>query len=198
MIAVAPMSQTQTQTSLDADAFWELLGLPENADKRLELVEGVVIEMPGGSGGRHGETGIVLARQLSNHVYDNNLGRMTGAETCYRLYKNPNGKDTVRCPDIGFVTIERAPQPLPPEYVPYAPDLAVEIISPNDKADDVQRKVLDYLNYGVRLVWVIYPDTRTIVVHTPAGSRMLGQDDMLDGGDVLPGFSLLVRNIFPS
>ena len=72
----------------------------------------------------------------------------------------------------------------------------MEIVSPNDTADDIHAKVNLYLRYGTRVVWVAYPATRTVVVHTASGARTLGEDDALDGGDVLPGFTLPIREIF--
>ncbi|MFN8376322.1 MAG: Uma2 family endonuclease [Anaerolineae bacterium] len=98
----------EQQKFLSADEFWELLQLPENADKRWELYEGVIHEMAGGTGGEHGEITHQTGRLIGNFVADHKLGRMTAAETCYVLYKNPNGKDTVHCPDVGFVSIARA------------------------------------------------------------------------------------------
>ncbi|MBC7812284.1 MAG: Uma2 family endonuclease [Burkholderiales bacterium] len=185
------------QRTISADEFWDFMLNAEREGKRFELVEGVIHEMPGGTGGDHGETTHQLGRLVGNHVADHHLGRMTAAETCYVLYKNPNGKDTVRCPDIGFVSIERAPKPLAAGYVPFAPDLAVEVVSPGNEASDMHNKVLDYLRYGTRLVWLVYPDSQTVVVYTKDGSNIVLRDDTLDGGDVLPDFSLLVRDIFP-
>lgn len=185
------------QRYISADEFWEIVQRSEYEGVRLELIEGVIHQMAGGTGGDHGEITHQCARLVGNFVADHRLGRMTAAETCYILYKNPNGKDTVRCPDIGFITLERAPGPLASGYVPFAPDLAVEVISPGNEAAEIHNKVLDYLRYGTRLVWVIYPDSQTLVVHTSSGSKILMLDDTLDGADVLPGFKLAVRDIFP-
>jgi Uma2 family endonuclease len=171
---------------------------PENADKHWELFEGVIYEMAGGTGGEHGEITGIVSGFIWNYTFPRKLGRMTAAETCYVLFKNPDGKDTVHCPDIGFVTIERAPKPFTSGYVPFAPDFAVEVMSPGNDAMVMHNKVLDYLRYGTRLVWLIYPDSQTVVVHTKAGSKTYTLDDTLDGGEVLPGFSLPVRDIFPS
>jgi Uma2 family endonuclease len=188
----------EQQKLLNADEFWELLKQPENADKRWELYEGVIHEMAGGTGGEHGEITHQTARLIGNFVADHKLGRMTAAETCYVLYKNPTGKDTVHCPDVGFVTIDRAPKPLTAGYVPFAPDFAVEVMSPGNDAIVMHNKVLNYLRYGTRLVWIIYPDSQTIVVHTKAGAKTYTVDDTLDGADVLHGFTLSVKDIFPS
>jgi len=160
-------------------------------------VEGVIVEMAGGTGGMHGEVGSNVGGFVWIHARENRLGRVTNAETCYVLYKNPHGKDIVRCPDVGFISLERAPQPLGAGYVPFAPDLAIEIISPSNQADEIQNKVLDYLRYGTRLVWVVYPESQTVNVYTPSSSQILTTEDTLNGGEVLPGFSLAVKEIFP-
>lgn len=79
------------------------------------------------------------------------------------------------------------------------PDLIVEVVSPNERAGDVETKVGEYLEAGVRLVWVAYPDTKSVHVHTHAGSGViLGPKATIDGGDVLPGFSALVAALFPN
>ena len=78
------------------------------------------------------------------------------------------------------------------------PDLAVEVISPNNKAGDIHLKVMQLLNAGTRLVWLVYPESRTVVVHTASGATTLYENDTLSGGDILPGFELRVGDIFPS
>lgn len=186
------------QKKLTAQEFWSILQQPEFASRQMELVEGVIHEMAGGAGGDHGEIAMEAGRVIGNFVKERRLGRVTAAETCYILYQNPSGKDTVRCPDVGFIALERAPQPLEPGFVPYAPDFAVEVVSPGNEASEMHNKVLDYLRYGTRLIWIIYPDSKTVVVHTHSGARIFWLEDTLDGGDVLPGFSLPVREIFPA
>jgi Uma2 family endonuclease len=180
-----------------AEEFWEIAHLPEFVDKRLELIEGEIQEMSP-AGGEHGEVGGDLFGFIWNHVRQNGLGRVTAAETGYILFKDPDGKDTVRAPDVGFVSSERAPQPFTEKYIPMAPDLAVEVVSPGDSADEIETKVTQYLRYGVRMVIVVYPTTKTVLVHTPTGLKRLTIEDTLDGGDVLPGFTLKVREIFPT
>lgn len=180
-----------------AEEFWELLKEPEYAGRHLELVEGEIREMTP-AGGEHGEVAIAIGSILWNFVKQHRLGRVTAAETGYVLWKNPDprGKDTVRAPDVGFVSIERAPEPFAEKFIPLVPDLAVEVVSPNDLAGDVEDKVLDYLRYGVRQVWLLYPSSRTVVIHMPTQIRRLTVNDTLDGGDVLPDFSLKVSEIF--
>jgi Uma2 family endonuclease len=170
-----------------ADDLWELSSLPEYDEMRLELSEGNLIVMA-----LAGE----IHTPIHQHVKPRKLGYVTAAETGYILNKNPSGKDTVRAPDVGFVSAERLPEGLPDGYIPFAPDLAVEIASPTESGDDIQEKVLDYLRFGTRAVWYFYPKSRTVNVHTREGMHTLTEEDVLDGGDILPGFRLNVRDVF--
>ena len=179
---------------LTADDLWALAHQPENAGKRFELVRGALREMSP-AGGEHGEVAGIIFGLIWTHVRQHQLGRVTAAETGYILESDPC---TVRAPDVGFISRARSPQPLDAQYVPLPPDLAVEVVSPGDRADAVEEKVLDYLRAGVAPVWVIYPASRTVIAHTAAQVRRLGPDDTLDGGSVLPGFAVTVNAIFPS
>ena len=100
--------------------------------------------------------------------------------------------------DIAFVSKSRAPEPLEFTWYETGPDLAVEVISPDNRAGDIHLKVMQLLNAGTRLIWLIYPESRTIVAHTTAGANTLNENDTLSGGDVLPGFELRVNDLFPS
>jgi Uma2 family endonuclease len=186
------------EKTLTVEEFWELCHSPEYAGRRLELVEGVIVEMTP-TGGEHGETTVDLTLLVGNFVKRNKLGRLSGAETAYILYKSPDPgqKDTVRAPDLGFVRLERAPEPFGPGFIPLVPDLAVEIISPSEKVGDVEQKLRDYLRFGVRLIWMIYPGSHVMVYSHGMVQRLIG-DDQLDGEDVLPGFSVRVSEIFPT
>ncbi|MCL4247117.1 MAG: Uma2 family endonuclease [Anaerolineae bacterium] len=170
----------------------DLLKMTIDDHLKVELVEGVLVEMPPASS-IHSIISALLIRLLGNFVAENRLGGyVTGEQGGYQLAEAP---DTVRAPDAAYISKARAPE-LTSTYFKGAPDLAVEVISPNDKATDVQEKIDEYLQHGSRLVWAIYYKTHVVVVHTPAGSRTLHENDTLDGGDVLPGFSLPVREIF--
>ena len=149
---------TETGTRMTAE---ELLRLPENG-KRYELVGGELREMVP-AGARHGDVAMTLGILLGQHVRAERLGRVLAAETGFRISRDP---DTVRAPDVSFVSRERVPPGGPPDgYWELAPDLAVEVVSPNDTAAEVQSKAQMWLESGVRLVWVVYPDTRSVVVH---------------------------------
>lgn len=178
-----------------ADDLWVISHLPENDSKRFELSEGILIEMSP-AGGKHGGIAGGLFGFVWNFVRQHQLGYITAAETGFILFKNPNGKDIVRAPDVGFIKANRLPEGLPSGYIPLAPDLAVEVVSPGDDADEVQLKVNQYLRYGTRLIWVAYPKSKTVMVHTPTGSYSVDINGTLDGGDVLPGFKLPVKDIF--
>ncbi len=180
---------------ISAEEFWEIAHLPENADKHMELIEGVIYEMPP-AGYEHGNDAGNFFGFIWTYVRANDLGRVTAAETGYVVYTNASGKDTILAPDVGFIAKARATEAPSRKYALFAPDLAVEMVSPNDKAEEIHTKVNTYLKYGTKLVWVAYPETRTVVVHTASGAQTLGENETLDGGDVLPGFKLLIREIF--
>jgi Uma2 family endonuclease len=186
-----------TERLYTAADLWELSHMPDYADNHLELSRGELIVMAP-AGGLHG--GIVMNFGSEVHVFvsEHDLGYVTGAETGYILFKAPDARDVVRAPDVGFISKARLPAGLPEGYIPLAPDLAVEVVSPNDRASDIQEKVADYLRYGVRLVVVVYPKTKNVVVETAQGARTLTVDDTFDGGEVLPGFALPVRDLFPA
>lgn len=183
---------------MTAEAFWDYCQLGENAERRLELVEGEITEMTP-SGGEHGEVAGNLFGILWNYVQEHRLGRLSAAETGYVLWKNPDpdGRDTVRAPDVGFVRMERAPEPFGERFVPFAPDLAVEVVSPGDAAAEIEFKVSQYLHYGVQMVWVVYPATRAVMVHRRDRIQRLTEEETLDGEAVLPGFQVRVGEIFP-
>jgi Uma2 family endonuclease len=178
-----------------AEELWELSHDPENDAKCFELSEGVLIEMSPASL-KHGNLAMELGHLVTGFVKEHNLGITTAAETGFILFKNPNGKDTVRAPDVGFVSKERLGGELPDGYAPFAPDLAIEVVSPNDDAEDLEQKISEYLKYGTQMVWVFYPKLKRVVVHTSKGSYPIDEDGTLDGGDVLPGFKLRLKDIF--
>jgi Uma2 family endonuclease len=178
-----------------ADDLMELSRRPENEGKRFELSEGIVIEMSP-AGGKHGGIAGHWFGYVWTEVTKYDLGYVTAAETGYVLFKNPSGKDTVRAPDVGFVAKARLPDGLPDGYVPLAPDLAVEVVSPNDEAEEIQSKLNDYLTYGTRMVVFTYPKTKTVNVYSQDSIRILHLDDTFDGGDILPDFTLPLKAVF--
>ena len=171
----------------------ELTCLPADG-RRLELVKGKLYEMAP-AGGRHGRVAMRIGTLLNAYVESTGLGQVFAAETGFILQRNP---DTVRAPDAAFVAQGRMPPGETPDgYLALAPDLAVEVISPTDRPRDIREKVADWLNAGTRLVWVIYPSSRTVAVHRPPGTvEELEEADTLDGADVVPGFTCVLGELF--
>ena len=154
-------------------------------NKRTELVRGVlVVREPAGF--RHGAVSATLLKLLAHHVDSNGLGLVLAAETGFKLATDP---DTVRAPDVAFVSRERLPEPTPLGYPALAPDLVVEVLSPDDRPGETLAKVGDWLNAGSRLVWVVDPSRRVARVYRQDGSEtVVAEADSLDGEDVVPGF----------
>lgn len=171
----------------------ELLALPDDG-KRRELVRGELREMTP-AGAKHGRAAAALTVLLGQHVRAQQLGIVLAAETGFRISRNP---DTVRAPDVSFVARERVPSAGPPDgYWELAPDLAVEVVSPNDTATEVQSKVQMWLDSEVRLVWVVYPDTRSVVAYESLKEiSTFTAEDTLSGGEVVTGFECKVAEIF--
>ena len=182
---------------ISAEGFFDIVDSPGYEDRSLELVEGEIIEMSKPSG-LHGQITFLLSLKIGIHVVENGLGTVTAADTGFLLERNPDGRDTVRALDIAFLSRASAPAVLPDHLVDVAPDLAVEVISPSNKVADMQRKIRQLLAAGTALIWIVHPETRTVEVHTPSGATTLEEDDSLSGGDVLPGFEITVREIFPA
>jgi len=160
------------------------LNLP---NKRTELVRGVlVVREPAGY--QHGVVAMNITLVLGGFVRTRGLGHLLAAETGFKLFSNP---DTVRAPDVAFISSDRVPVPAPQGFAALAPDLAVEVLSPDDRAGEVLEKVGDWLNAGVKLVWVIDPRRRVARVYRPDGTEThVTERDALDGEDVLPGLSI--------
>ncbi len=171
----------------------DLLHLPSDGF-RYELVKGELQKMaPAGSS--HGAIAMNLAGPLHQYVKGNNLGKVFAAETGFVIAHNP---DTVRAPDVAFVQRQRV------EtignivgYWPGAPDLVVEVVSPNDLYSEVAEKVDAWLTAGTQLVIIVDPRRQTITVHrAPTEMQTLTLNDTLDGAPVLPGWILPVREVF--
>ena len=161
---------------------------------RGELIRGVLCEtMP--TGHEHGKIVVNLTVLLGTFVRPRKLGTLTASDSGVWLERDP---DTVREPDIAYFSAEKIP--LDARVTGYAqavPDLVVEVVSPSNSRQEINDKALMWLRYGVGLVWVLHPDTRTVDAHRE-GHRVLTltENDTLDGMDVLPGFICAVKDIF--
>ena len=181
----------------------DLLAMPDDG-KRHELENGELLTMNPPvlkhvliGGKLYALLSTEFLRTLANHARQYKLGNVTGSDGGYRLYTDPEtGRETVRVPDVAFVRKEREMKLLNDLY-DGAPDLAVEIISPNETYLAIRRKLGEYFTYGVRLVWIVYTDEPRIEVFTALNTAViLDIDGVLDGGEVLPGFTLSVRDLF--
>jgi Uma2 family endonuclease len=177
-----------TESITTADQLFQAPGLG-----RAELVRGELIMMtPAGS--EHGSIVVNITVPLATHVKQNALGRVFSADTGFRIAHDP---DTVRSPDVAFVQNNRLESPLARGFFQGAPDLAVEVVSPSDRASEVLAKVHDWLDAGCRAVWVVDPETRTVTVYRNRSQiYVLGVSEQLSGEDVVPGFTLPVAEIF--
>ena len=171
----------------------ELFHLPRGKC-RYELVKGELYEMPP-AGGRHGSVAMRIGVLLGAHVMGNQLGEVFAAETGYIIRRDP---DTVRAPDVSFIARDRLPRgELPAGYLEIIPDLAVEVLSPNDRPNEVRDKVEDWLRAGVSLVWVVDPTSRSATVYQSMDDvQELSEDNSLDGNQVVPGFTCRVGDLF--
>ncbi len=171
----------------------ELLHMPDDGF-RYELVRGELRRM-NPAGNVHGRIVVRITWRLAQHVEENRLGTVYAAETGFKLATDP---DTVRAPDVAFVSRARVEAIGELEgFWPEAPELAVEVISPGDSYVDVEEKVFDWLDAGTKMVVVINPRQRSATVYkSPTDIAALAEADVLDGGDIVPGFELAVRDIF--
>jgi Uma2 family endonuclease len=170
----------------------ELMRMPDDGF-RYELVKGEIRKMaPAGS--RHGQVALEVAWSLKQHVDANKLGVTFASETGFKISTNP---DTVRAPDAAFVSRERIEKlGVPKGYWPGAPDLAVEVVSPNDSYEEVEEKVLDWLEAGTRMVVIVNPAKRVVSVYRALKATVLTENDVLNGEDVVPGWSVSVKALF--
>ncbi|MHC4957441.1 MAG: Uma2 family endonuclease [Planctomycetota bacterium] len=158
---------------------------------RCELIRGE-LRMMIPAGGEHGRIAGRLTCLLGNHVMSNELGSFYAAETGFLLARDP---DTVRAPDFAFARAE--PAPTGRGFVPGAPDLAVEVLSPDDRPGYVREKVAEWLESGATEVWVVSPRDRTVTVHGREPDAIVyGEADEIPGGDLLPDLRLAVKKLF--
>lgn len=179
------MSETARQYTAD-----DLLRLPKDGCK-YELVKGELRVSPAGL--RHEKIGMRLGQLLLNFAEQHRLGDVYGSSAGFKL---PNGD--VRSPDVSFMRADRLPDGQAPEgFAEFLPDLAIEIVSPTDRAPEIAEKIGEYLTHGVQMVWLVEPRHQTITVYRSMTDVMtLHAADELRGDPVLPGFSCRVQQVF--
>jgi Uma2 family endonuclease len=165
---------------------------------RFELVDGELVERNVST-----ESSAVAARiirLIATVVDEHELGVVVSTDCSYQCFRDVlTDRDRIRKPDVSFISAGRLTQEqYQAGHTPIAPDLAVEVVSPNDIAADLDTKVEEYLSAGVRLVWVVYPQTKTVSIYGEQGfhTRLRGQDE-LTAGEVIPDFKCLVAELFP-
>lgn len=181
---------TRTHTITSAE---ELLNASTDHG-RCELVRGELIMLSPGKG-RHAVVAMRIGRLLLNFVAAHGLGEVFDSSAGYVVARNP---DTVREPDVSFLGTERLKTQDLDAFLEGAPDLAVEVLSPGNTTAEMRGKISDYFDAGCRVVWIVDPVCRSVTVHRPDGKPvLLTEDDTLTEQGLLPGFSLVIREIFP-
>jgi Uma2 family endonuclease len=172
----------------------EFLEWPDEPGCRQELIRGEVVTAPL-HGAQPGAVAAEVGCLLGNYIAAMRLGATYASGTGFVLERDP---DTVRGPSMAFVRRERlAAIANPDEYVPFAPDLAVVVVSPNDPGDEVEEKVPMWLRAGTLMVWIVDPESRTVTIHRPGAEPVtLGEDQTILGGEVIPGFECRVSDFF--
>jgi Uma2 family endonuclease len=162
-------------------------------DQPCELIEGELHTMAP-PGWEHGRIAGNIHALLWNHARARHLGAVGASETGFLVKRD---RDTVLAPDVSFVRVERLPQGRHPGYLPFAPDLAVEVVSPSQSLYEVDEKTELWLKSGAAMVWVVWPNTRSVSVHRPDRPvTHLHEGDRIDGEDVVPGFVCAVSEVF--
>jgi Uma2 family endonuclease len=171
----------------------DLLAMPDG--KSYELVGGQLVERK--MGAESSRVGTRLSSRLDLFCDEHNLGIVWGADNGFQCF--PHDPSLVRKPDVSFVKIGRLPGNVEPDgWVKIPPDLAVEVVSPNDSAEELEEKLADYRKARIPLVWVIYPKARMAkVLRLDGPPSELWEDDELSGEDIVPGFRCSLREILP-
>ncbi len=170
----------------------ELLRLPRGEGKRYELIRGELVEkMPVGD--KHGDTTVLTTCFLTQYTFESGYGVTRTREPGFRLETEP---DTVRAPDVAWIASGRIPEGTQ-GYLAFAPDLAVEVKSPSNSNAEMGEKASMWLAYGSQQVWILNPTDTTVIVRRANFEPVtLGEDDVVDGGELLPGFSIEVWRLF--
>lgn len=192
MLGPVPLSRIRTAPAPGTATMEDALALDAEGGLPVELWDGVLVEKPMGL--RESTIGYWLGVFIGMHLLRHDIGTCASADGGVRV-----SADQLRYPDLSFFRWDRLPnRQLPPgPFMTIAPDLAVEVLSPGNTRQEMDRKRREYFAMGTRLVWMIDPQTRTAeVFDAPDRSRTLGENDSLDGGDVLPGFGVPLKTLF--
>ena len=187
--------QTQLETPAEEKVWTDAEFMALNRDgHRYEIVNGELIDM-GNSGAKHGYIAIILSATLFNCVSTRKLGAMFDSSTAFKM-KSGNK----RSPDVSFMAKERLQglDDIPDGFLEGAPDLAVEILSPSNTVAEIHDKLVEYFENGARLVWVINPKEKYVLVYRSSQEpdRLLKSVNSLDGEEIVPGFTLAIAELF--
>lgn len=188
--AIAPST-----TELQRDQVWTdeaFAALPDRG-QRYEIIKGVLCDV-GNSGMEHGNLGMYLGGSLEIYSRSHQLGAVCDSSTAFSL-----ASGSKRSSDVAFVAKARlrGMKRLPKGFFVGAPDLAVEILSPSNTVEEIHEKLVEYFENGCRLVWVVHPDERYVLVYRSLQpDRLLKLNDALDSEDLLPGFTLPLADLF--
>ncbi|MEA5619180.1 Uma2 family endonuclease [Cronbergia sp. UHCC 0137] len=188
--ADSELQQTQTKSRILTDK--QFMSLPQDGN-RYEYVDGELVFVAN-SGLEHGYLALTLGYFLTGFVRSHKLGITCDSSTAFKM-KTGNK----RAPDLAFIAKDRLQglKRLPKGFFEGAPDLAVEIISPNNTFEEIHNKLVEYFDNGTRLVWEILPDEESVLVyHKPKPSKLLKLEDSLDGEDIIPNFTLPLTELF--
>lgn len=178
------------------EELWELISESDEY-KLAELINGELI-VAGGSGGQSTVIGGFMLRKIGNFVDEHKLGYVTGADGHFIFSEEP---PVAVIPDVAFVSKDKMPKPVPREFLNIIPNIAVEVISPTDRAKDIRQKIETYLKYGTQLIWIVYPASQQVDIHRQSDkthTETLRIEDTLSGENVLSEFKLSVKDIFAS
>jgi Uma2 family endonuclease len=179
----------QPKERVTIEAFDEFIERSENADRNFEYIGGEVFEVVSNS--YSSEIAAIIIVYFGAFLLQHNIGRLTGADGGYIIA----GERYI--PDAAFISYIKQPKPCREAYNPNPPDLVVEVLSPSNDDDKMRIKIANYLLVGV-IVWVVNPDTHEVEIYAPGHKvKILTENDTLDGGNVLPGFILAVKDVFP-
>ena len=187
-----PLSRVRIDPAPGTATEEDVVSLHERDDLLYELVDQTLVEKTVGT--YESYLALMLGRLLGNFVVERNQGIVLGADGMLRL-----APGLVRIPDVSFISWDRLPNRRIPDQAiaDLAPDLAVEVISPGNTREEMDRKLREYFDAGVRQVWVVYPRSREVVVYKTADQfETMGQQVTMEGGDVLPGFTFPVAQLF--